>query len=70
MFQAIAPQSAPNTTFWSMTAESTMPLPTVAATERPKNRKAMKLKNAAQIIAFCGLMAPVDTIVAMEFAAS
>src|SRR6185436_15573303 len=49
---------------------STMPLPMVAATCRPKNRNAMKLKKAAQITAACGLIAPVETIVAMELAAS
>ncbi len=46
-FQTIAPMSAPNTTRGSMTLASTMPLPMVSATWRPKNRKAMKLKNAA-----------------------
>jgi len=50
-FQAIAPTSAPNTTTWSATSGSMMPLPTVLATCRPKNRNAMKLKNAAQITA-------------------
>src|SRR5689334_20839695 len=66
----MAPHSAPKITRASMMAGSTMPLPTVAATCRPKNRKAMKLKNAAQITAICGLIAPVETIVAMELAAS
>ena len=47
-----------------------MPLPTVAATSRPKNRKAMKLKNAAHRTAHCGRSTRVDTMVAMEFAAS
>jgi len=70
MFHAIAPQSAPSTTLWSITAGSMMPFPTVAATLRPKKRKAMKLKNAAQMMAFWGLIAPVDTMVAIEFAAS
>jgi len=31
-FQKVAPMSAPNTTCWSTTSGSTMPLPTVAAT--------------------------------------
>jgi hypothetical protein len=31
-FQTMAPISAPNTTWWSTTPGSTMPLPTVAAT--------------------------------------
>src|SRR5918993_5081336 len=47
-----------------------MPVPMVCATLRPKNRKAMKLKNAAQATAYCGRNTRVDTIVAMEFAAS
>ena len=51
-------------------AGSMMPLPTVAATSRPKNRKAMKLKNAAHSTAHCGRITRVDTIVAMELAAS
>src|SRR4051812_14313709 len=62
--------SAPNTTWWSTTAMSTMPLPTVEATAAPNTRKATKLKNAAQATAQRGLMAPVETIVAIEFAAS
>src|SRR5688572_14438494 len=53
-----------------MIVGSTMPLPMVAATCRPKNRNAMKLKKAAQTMAHCGLIAPVDTIVAIELAAS
>src|SRR5512141_45233 len=46
-FQAMAPHSAPKITALSITAVDTMPEPTVLATCRPKNRKAMKLKNAA-----------------------
>ncbi len=70
MFQLIAPMSAPNTTKWSTMAGSMMPLPTVAATERPKTRKATKLKNAAHSTAHCGRSTRVDTMVAMELAAS
>ena len=51
-------------------AGSTMPLPMVVATAKPNTRNAMKLKNAAQATAQCGLMAPVDTMVAIELAAS
>src|SRR4029453_5636331 len=47
-----------------------MPLPTVAATLRWKSRKAMKLKNAAQRTAACGLSTRVETTVATELAAS
>src|SRR5262245_61544418 len=47
-----------------------MPRPTVSATCRPKNRKAMKLKNAAQATAYCGRSTRVETIVAIELAAS
>src|SRR5690242_7560748 len=49
---------------------STIPLPTVEATAAPNTRKATKLKNAAQATAQRGLIAPVDTMVAIEFAAS
>ena len=47
-----------------------MPEPTVCATLRPNTRKAMKLKKAAQMTASCGLSTRVETIVAMELAAS
>ena len=47
-----------------------MPVPTVCATCEPKTRKAMKLKNAAQTTACCGRSTRVDTIVAIELAAS
>jgi len=39
-------------------------------TPRPKNRKAIKLKKAAHSTAYCGFSTRVETIVAMEFAAS
>src|SRR3546814_859567 len=51
MFQLIAPISAPNMTLASTMSASTIPLPTVSATCRPKKRKAMKLKKAAQATA-------------------
>ncbi|GJD58991.1 hypothetical protein IFDJLNFL_4917 [Methylobacterium dankookense] len=48
MFQAMAPRSAAKITRASTTLASTMPVPSVCATCRPKNRNAMKLKKAAQ----------------------
>jgi hypothetical protein len=42
---------APKITRGSTTAEATIPVPSVWATCSPKNRKAMKLKNAAQTTA-------------------
>jgi hypothetical protein len=47
-FQLIAPIRAPKMTWSEITAGSMIPLPMVLATCRPKNRKAMKLKKAAQ----------------------
>ena len=50
-FQPIAPISAPKITRASITSAATMPVPTVCATCRPKNKNAMKLKKAAHITA-------------------
>src|SRR5690348_18352682 len=47
-----------------------MPVPMVLATWRPNTANAMKLKNAAQNTAYCGRSTRVDTMVAIEFAAS
>jgi hypothetical protein len=47
-----------------------MPVPMVCATWSPKNRNAMKLKNAAQTTAMWGERTRVDTTVAIELAAS
>src|SRR5215207_4033882 len=70
MFQAIAPTRAAKTT-WGVTISAlTIPLPIVSATCRPKNKNAMKLKKAAQNTAYCGRSTRVETMVAMEFAAS
>src|SRR3954464_7293038 len=69
-FHEIAPISAPKITRASTIDASTMPVPTVCATCSPKNRNAMKLKNAAQITAYRGRSTRVDTMVAIEFAAS
>src|SRR6476619_4081272 len=49
---------------------STMPLPIVAATFKWKMKIATTLKNAAKTIACCGFRTPVETTVAIEFAAS
>src|ERR1019366_1001245 len=68
--QTIAPASAPKITRELTTSASTIPRPTVSATCSPKNRNAIKLKNAAQATAYCGRKTRVDTIVAIEFAAS
>jgi hypothetical protein len=70
MFQMIAPISAAKITKRRDDGGSMMPVPSVSATCRPKNRKAMKLKNAAQATAYCGRSTRVETIVAIEFAAS
>ncbi len=69
-FQTIAPVSAPKITRASMTLASTMPVPSVFATWRPKTANAMKLKNAAHTTAVRGRSTRVATTVAIEFAAS
>ena len=69
-FQTIAPPSAPKISRSVTTCTETMPAPTVCATCRPKNRKAMKLKKAAQNTAWIGLSTRVETMVAIELAAS
>ena len=70
MFQMIAPIRAAKITCGVMMPGSMMPLPMVSATCRPKNKKAMKLKKAAQATAYCGRSTRVETMVAMELAAS
>src|SRR5690348_2857656 len=69
-FQAMAPVRAARITMGSMMRGSITPLPMVFATWRPKNRNAMKLKKAAQITACEGRSTRVETMVAMELAAS
>src|SRR5690606_37495609 len=69
-FQMIAPIRAPKMTWSLMIAGSMIPLPMVLATCRPKNRKAMKLKKAAQPTASTGGSTRVATMVAIELAAS
>jgi hypothetical protein len=66
----IAPVKAPKMTAGSTIFGSMMPEPTVFATLRPKKRKAMKLKNAAHVTARRGDRTRVDTMVAIELAAS
>ena len=66
----MAPISPASTTSRVTTDRSIMPLPMVLATCVPRTKAATKLKNAAQITAFCGDSTRVDTTVAMEFAAS
>src|SRR4051812_16471181 len=62
--------SAPKMSRLSTNAGSMMPLPTVEATVRWKTAHASTLKNAAHRTACQGLRTPVDTTVAIEFAAS
>src|ERR1051325_1272139 len=70
MFQAIAPMR-PDVTTWIVTVSGlTMPLPIVDATFCSNTRYAMKLKNAAHTTAQWGFITRVDTMVAIEFAAS
>ena len=69
-FQVIAPASAPNTTGTSTTSGCTMPLPMVAATERWNTNTASRLKNAANSTACDGRSTPVETMEAIELAAS
>ena len=69
-FQTMAPTSAAKITVASTTLGSMMPVPMVLATWSPNTAKAMKLKKAAQITAYCGRSTRVDTIVAIELAAS
>src|ERR1700753_3403408 len=47
-----------------------MPTPIVCATFNPNTAKATKLKKAAQKTAYCGRSTRVETIVAIELAAS
>ena len=69
-FQTMAPTSAAKITWASTIAGSMMPVPMVLATCSPNTMKAMKLKNAAQNTAYCGRSTRVETMVAIELAAS
>ena len=66
-FQTIPPIRAPKVRPSVSRVTETIPEPMVLATCWPKKRKATKLKKAAQITAEAG-SAPVETMVAMEFA--
>jgi len=70
VFQATAPMRPAKMTAGVTTLMSMSPLPMVWATPVPKMRKAAKLKKAAQATAWRGLRTRVETIVAMELAAS
>src|ERR1700712_4809503 len=69
-FHTMAPINAPNITCASMTLGSMIPVPIVLATWSPNTINATKLKNAAHSTAYCGRSTRVETIVAMELAAS
>src|SRR5579871_1157030 len=69
-FHTMAPTSAAKITRASTIEGSMIPVPMVCATLRPNTRKATKLKKAAQKTAYCGRSTRVDTMVAMELAAS
>ena len=70
MFQMMAPDSPASTTYTSRNSWRTRSLPMVLATLVPKRNAATKLKNAAQITAVAGERTRVETMVAMELAAS
>src|SRR5476651_398552 len=69
-FQTMAPIRAPKITCESITLGSMIPVPMVLATFSPNTAKATKLKNAAHATAYCGRSTRVETIVAIELAAS
>src|SRR6476469_6498782 len=69
-FHTMAPINAPKMTCPSTMSGEIIPVPTVCATCKPKNKKAMKLKNAAQTTATLGERTGVETPVAIELAAS
>jgi len=68
--QITAPKSPPKITYSLIMPGSTMPLPMVVATLTPKKKTAAKLKNAAQATAIKGDRTFVETMVAIELAAS
>src|ERR1700732_3574133 len=69
-FQTIAPTRAAKMTATSITLGSMIPVPMVCATCSPNTLKATKLKNAAQNTAYCGRSTRVETMGAIELAAS
>ena len=68
--QIMAPSNAAKIRYTEINSLWTISLPMVLATGTPKTNNATKLKNAAHITAFFGERIRVETIVAMEFAAS
>jgi hypothetical protein len=71
MFQAMAPIRAARITYSETKFGVTNPIPIVLATWWPVNRNAAaKLKKAAHTTALRGVRTRVETIVAIEFAAS
>src|SRR5438046_5560233 len=69
-FQEIAPSSPARRTCWVTVSMWIMPLPMVLATAVPKTKAAMKFQKAAQTTARKGVRTRVETMVAMELAAS
>jgi len=55
---------------WDAWSQKTIPVPMVLATFNPNTMKATKLKNAAHSTAYCGRSTRVETMVAIELAAS
>ena len=70
MFQMMAPKRPAKTTKTSTWTVSIRPVPMVLATVVPKMKAATKLKKAAQATATVGERTRVETMVAMELAAS
>src|SRR5579872_7387505 len=70
IFQKMAPIKAARIISTLTIDGSIKPVPMVFATLKPKNKNAIKLKNAAQMTAQCGFKTRVETMVAIEFAAS
>ena len=68
--QIMAPSNAENTNWTEITSASIIPFPMVLATGVPKINIAIKLKDAAQTTAHLGDRMRVETIVAIELAAS
>src|SRR5258708_7025792 len=70
MFQMMAPVRPPRMAYWFRKGGAIRPLRTVFAAGVPKVKAATKLKKAAQATACVGVRTRVETMVAMELAAS
>lgn len=70
IFHAVALTNATKISNGDMILGSISPVPIVFAMESLKNKNAIKLKNAAHRTACFGVNTPVETTVAIEFAAS